>query len=63
MLLLDQRFDISTEEAQEGVPVDRVELVVELASPDRGDDFVLRQPELVACRLVAERRILARRLV
>ncbi len=34
MLLLDQRFDLSTEEPQEGVPVDRVKPVVERASPD-----------------------------
>jgi hypothetical protein len=33
MLLLDQRFNLSTEDPQEGVPVDRVATVVELAQP------------------------------
>lgn len=32
--------------------------VVELASIDRGDDVVLREAELLACSLVAERRSL-----
>src|SRR5260370_6836781 len=54
MLLLDQRFHLSAEKPQPGVPEDRVLPVVELAGPDRLGDLVLRQPELLPRRLVAE---------
>lgn len=57
--LADERLDLSTEEPQPGVAVRRGDLVAELASPDRRDDLVLRQAELLPRGLVAQRRALA----
>ena len=59
VLLPDQRFHLATQEPQPRVAVHRSHAVVELAGPDRLDDLVLCQPELLARRLVAERRALA----
>lgn len=59
MVLLDQRLDLAPGESQEGVPMHRRVAVLELAGPDCLDDLVLRQPELLPRRLVAERPALA----
>ena len=42
VLLLDQRLDLTSKKPQEGVPVDAVVAVLELAGPDRLDDLILR---------------------
>ena len=49
-------FHLSPEKPKEWVPVNRALPVVEAASPDRLDDLVVGQPELLPRRLVAERR-------
>src|SRR5205085_12513372 len=54
MPLPDQRFHLSPEKPQPGVPVHRALPVLERASPDRPDALVLRQIELLPRRLVAE---------
>src|SRR6266496_4657102 len=55
----DQFLDLTAEQPQPRVPVHRSRTVLQLARPDRRDDFVLRQPELRPSRLVAQRRALA----
>ena len=56
LVVLDQGFDLAAEKAQERIPVDRPFAELQPAGPDCVDDIILRQPELLPCRLVAERR-------
>jgi hypothetical protein len=51
VLLLDQRLDLAPEKPKEGIPVHRGVAELELAGPDRLDDLVLRQPELLPRRV------------
>src|SRR5580658_9490373 len=56
VLVADERLDLSPQKPQKRVAIDRVAPVLELAIPDGLDDLIVRQPELLLRRLVAERR-------